>query len=45
MSYDRAALIQLQGIHQVGTDGFMQFYVDEAFLQKMIVDLFYEEVK
>ncbi len=45
ISYDRAALIRLRGTYQVGTDGFMQFYADEAFLQRTIVDLFYEEIK
>ncbi len=44
-SYDRAALIRLQGTHQVGTDGFMQFYADDAFLQRTIVDLFYEKMQ
>ncbi len=43
--YERSALIQLKGTHQVGTDGFMQFHADEAFLQRTVVELFYEKVK
>ncbi len=43
--YERAALAQLEGEHRVGTDGFMQFYVDEASLQRIVVELFFEKVE
>ena len=43
--YERLSLIQLEGIHAVGPDGFMQFTADEASLQQAVVTLFYEEVK
>lgn len=42
--YERAALIELEGSHQVGGDGFMQFYVDEAALRRKVLELFYQKV-
>lgn len=44
-TYEQTELMRLEGTHQVGTDGFMQFYADEASLQKTVVELFYEKVK
>lgn len=44
-TYEQTELMRLEGTHQVGTDGFMQFYVDEASLQQIVVELFYEKVK
>lgn len=44
-TYERMAPIKPSGSHEVGTDGFMQFYIDEALLQKTVLELFYEEVK
>ena len=43
--YEKTALVQLEGTHRVGEDGFMQFYVDEASLQGTVMELFYEKVK
>lgn len=44
-AYERAALIQPEGVHQVGTDGFMQFIPDQDALRRTVMELFYEEVK
>ena len=43
-AYERT-LVELPGTHQVGSDGFMQFYADEAALQQTVLELFYQEVK
>ncbi len=43
--YERAGVVRLEGAHQVGAEGFMQFYVDEASLQRTVVELFFEKVK
>lgn len=44
-NYERAAVLKPSGTHSIGSDGFMQFYVDEAALEQTIIDLFYEKVK
>ena len=38
-------LMELEGVHQVSADGFMQFYVDEAALQQAVLGLFYQKVQ
>lgn len=37
--------IELNGEHVVGSDGFMEFYVDEADLQRKVLELFYQKVE
>ena len=36
--------ISLAGEHQIGTDGFMQFLVDQDALEQTVLELFYEKV-
>lgn len=43
--YEKPAVVKLQGVHEVGADGFMRFYPDEAELQRMVTALFYERVE
>lgn len=43
--YHRTVAIKPAGVHEMGSDGFMQFHVDEVGLQQIIVDLFFEKVK
>lgn len=43
-NYERT-LMKLEGTHQVGADGFMQFYADEAALQRIVLELFYQKVR
>lgn len=43
--YERMATLEIEGVHQVGADGFMQMIPDEASIQDMTLRLFYEEVK
>lgn len=43
--YERASIIKLEGDHEVGPDGYMQFHADEAALRRMVVALFYEKLK
>lgn len=40
--YERAKVIHPQGVHQIGADGFSQFYVDEDALMETVLALFYE---
>ena len=43
--YTRNELIIPQGTYQTGSDGFMQFIVDEQALEQVVLNLFYTEVK
>lgn len=43
--YERTTLVELEGTHRVGSDGFMQFYADEASVQQAVLSLFYEKVE
>ncbi len=43
--YARPQPLSIVGEHRIGSDGFMQFYADEASLYAAVLDLFYEEVK
>ena len=43
--YERLAVVKPEGTHEVGADGFMEFHVDEAALQQIVIGLFYEEMK
>ncbi len=43
--YARQEPLSISGEHRAGSDGFMQFYADEASLYETVLDLFYEEVK
>ncbi len=42
--YERT-IVKPEGYHEVGADGFMQFHADEAALQRIIVELFYDKLK
>lgn len=44
-NYERADTAGIAGTHQVGSDGFMQFYADEDALQQTVLALFYERVE
>lgn len=43
--YQRTAVVKPAGTHEIGSDGFMQFHADEADIEQIVIDLFYEEVK
>ena len=43
--YQRLATISPEGTHQVGEDGFMEFYPDAKSLQQAVLQLFYEKVE
>lgn len=42
--YERTALIEPKGTHEIGADGFMQFQVDQAALEETMMELLYEKV-
>lgn len=44
-NYERTPLVRLAGEHRVGSDGFMQFYIDEEALEQTVLALFYERVE
>ena len=44
-NYERTPLVRLAGEHRVGSDGFMQFYIDEEALEQTVIALFYERVE
>lgn len=41
--YERQAVITPDGRHVKDADGFMEFYVDETALQRLVLDLFYKK--
>lgn len=41
----RTEALKPAGVHKVGEDGFMQFWLDEAALRQTVIDLFYTRVK
>lgn len=43
--YKRADVLKLEGVYQVGTDGFMQMIPDETSIRKAMIQLFYKELK
>ena len=43
--YQRLDTIKPDGTHQVGDDGFMEFYPDAESLQQAVLQLFYEKVE
>lgn len=43
--YQHTEILQPIGSHQIGADGFMQFWIDEAALQQSVIDMFYKKVK
>lgn len=43
--YARPEPLSISGEHRIGSDGFMQFYTDEASLYETVLNLFYEVMK
>ena len=43
--YTRLPLVTIDGTHQVGSDGYMQFLPDEDSLEQVILDVFYKKLK
>lgn len=43
--YTRRPVVTIDGTHQVGDDGYMQFLPDEESLEQVILDVFYRKVK
>ncbi|MCI5565844.1 MAG: LCP family protein [Clostridiales bacterium] len=43
--YVQPAPLSIAGVHQIGSDGFMQFYADEDSLRRAVLELFYEAIE
>lgn len=43
--YTRLPLVSIEGVHQAGNDGYMQFLPDEKSLEQIILDVFYKKLK
>ena len=43
--YTRTALLEPEGNHEIGSDGFMEFHADDDALKAMVLGLFYTEVQ
>ena len=43
--YTRLPLASIDGVHETGDDGYMQFLPDDASLEQAILDVFYKKVK
>ena len=39
--YADAPVAELEGVYEIGADGFMEFHADEAELQKLVLEMFY----
>ena len=44
-NYKRNPLAIPEGVHQVGSEGFMEFHVDEDSLEQIVLELFYKKMK
>ncbi len=44
-NYTHAPVWELDGTHIIGSEGFMEFHVDETALQEAVLQLFWQEVK
>ncbi len=44
-NYEYTDVVKPTGTHQIGADGFMQFWIDESALQQKVIDVFYQKVK
>ena len=42
--YERPDVVKVAGEHRIGSDGFMQYEVDQGKLEQLVLDCFYEEV-
>jgi len=42
--YAQPAVLEIQGEHLIGSDGYMQFYADEQALKQMVIDIFYIDI-
>ncbi|MGN0779384.1 MAG: LCP family protein [Aristaeellaceae bacterium] len=38
-------VMKLEGVHQIGTDGFMEFLPDESMIQTTVLELFYQKIE
>ena len=43
--YTRTALLEPEGSHGIGSDGFMEFHAEDSALKAMVLDLFYTKVE
>lgn len=43
--YTRLPLVSIEGVHEVGSDGYMQFLADEKSLEQVMLDVFYKKLK
>ena len=44
-NYERKPLYVPEGTHVIGADGYMEFHADEAALEQMVLELFYQKTK
>lgn len=43
--YTKAPMMEVEGFYEMGTDGFMEFYVDDGALKELVLELFYTPVE
>ena len=43
--YTRTALLEPEGNHEIGSDGFMEFHADDDALKALVLELFYTKVQ
>lgn len=44
-NYAQPALIEIEGIHEIGSDGFMRFIADDDALKRMVISTFYVKIQ
>ena len=43
--FTNAPMMEMEGIYEIGADGFMEFYADDAALKELVLELLYTQVK
>lgn len=43
--YERSDVLEIEGEHYIGAEGFMEFHADPQALQDLIIDVFYERLE
>lgn len=45
LDYTNVPVIEMEGVHEIGADGFMEFHADDGALGKTVLELLYTQVK
>ena len=43
--FTNAPMMEMKGVYEMGTEGFMEFYADDAALKELVLELLYTQVQ